>query len=180
MTEGIAQFGSARPRSRVVVAPDDRVPGAYVGEPSATYVGSTLLTVRPLAGNGRLYTGTGTGSGGGELLNGALAADCYAQKPAIASSGGETYAAWWQWDCPQTGLFVASVDPATGKLGAPTPVPQSTWDPRQRRRDQLGCAGLDRLSLAARPGGGLFLAYARQEGDTGRPCSGASARLHRR
>lgn len=166
VTEGIAQFGSAAPFASWSSLPMIVSPGAYVGEPSATYVGSTLLTVSPLAGNGRLYTGTGTGSGGGELLNGALAADCYAQKPAIASSGGETYAAWWQWDCPQTGLFVASVDPATGKLGAPTPVPQSTWTLGSGAAISWDAPGLDRLSLAARPGGGLFLAYARQEGDT--------------
>lgn len=165
VTEGIAQFASAAPFGSWSALPMIVSAGAYVGEPSATFVGGTLLTVSPLAGNGRLYTGTGTGSGGGELLNGALAADCYAQKPAIASAGGETYAAWWQWDCPQTGLFVASVDPGTGKLGAPGEVPQSSWS--------LGggpiswdAPGLDRLSLAARPGGGLFLAYARQDGDT--------------
>lgn len=165
VTEGIVQFGAAPPYASWSALPMVVSPGAYVGEPSAAFVGGTLLTVSPLAGNGKLYKDTGTGSGGGELLNGALSADCYAQKPALASSGGDTYAAWWQWDCPQTGLYVAAVDPATGKLGAPTEVPQSTWTTGSGTVTSWDAPGLDRLSFAARPGGGLYLAYARQDGD---------------
>lgn len=166
VTEGIVQFGATAPYASWSALPMIVSPGAYVGEPSATFVGGTMLTVSPLAGNGKLYKDTGTGAGGGEPLNGALSADCYAQKPAIATSGGETFAAWWQWDCPQTGLYVASVDPATGKLGAPTEVPQSTWTTGSGAATSWDAPGLDRLSFAARPGGGLYLAYARQDGDT--------------
>ncbi|MEH3053036.1 MAG: VWD domain-containing protein [Patulibacter minatonensis] len=164
VTEGIVQFGALAPFDSWGARPMIVSGGAYVGEPMSTFVGNTMLTVSGLAGNGKVYRDTGVPTGGGTLLNGALSADCYAMKPAIASSGGETYAAWWQWDCPQTGLYVAAIDPATGKPGEPVLVPQSVWT------SSIGAAawdapGLDRLSLAARAGGGVYLAYARQDGD---------------
>ncbi len=164
VTEGIVQFAAGAPFESWSALPSVVSPGAYVGEPMAMFVGDTMLTVSGLNGGGKVFRNTGTGAGGGEPLNGALSADCYAMKPAIASSAGETFAAFWQWDCPQTGLFVASIDPATGKPGDEIPVPQSVWN-GSVGSTAWDSPGLDRLSLAARPGGGVYLAYARQDGD---------------
>jgi len=165
VTEGIVQFGSGAPYDSWSRLPMVASPGSYVGEPMATFAGDTLLTVSGRNGGGKIYRGTGIPNEGGEPLNGALSADCYAMKPAIATTGSETYAAWWQWDCPQTGLYVAPIDPATGKPGDEIAVPQSTWSSPALGTATWDAPGLDRLSLAARPGGGVYLAYARQDGD---------------
>ena len=166
VTEGIVHFAAGAPYDSWSALAQVVSPGAYVGEPMSTFVGDKMLTVSGLNGGGKVYLGTGNPGGSGLPLNGALSADCYAMKPAIATTSGETYAAWWQWDCPQTGLYVAPIDPATGKPGDEIAVPQSVWSTPGLGALTWDAPGLDRLSLAARPGGGVFLAYARQDDDT--------------
>ncbi len=162
--EGITQFGSVPPYSTWDPRPLVTGKGfSYVGEPMAVVVDGTLFTVNGQAGRGRVYRGESP-TNDGFVLNGALSPACYATKPAIAASGTTIIAAWYQWDCPQTGVYVATIDPATGAPGIPTEAPQSLWTSSSGPQTWDSIA-LDRMSLVARPGGGIYLAYARQDGD---------------
>jgi von Willebrand factor type D domain len=135
---------------------------SYAGRPQGLYVpDGTLLTVSPMAGVGRLFRNTGTPNEG-VALN-AAAPDCYATSPTLARDGatGAVWAAWVQWDCPQIGVFVQQVDPATGALAGPAlKAPGSSW--RIAGRDGYAEPGLDEnLAFTGRPGQpGVFLAFA--------------------
>lgn len=118
-----------------------------------------LLTVSPMAGVSRVFRGQASA---GEGVPVPVPAGCYGSSPAIArdSVSGVVYVAWLQWDCPQTGVFVGQVDPATGGfIGTPAQAPGSSW---------AGTSGpsypslslSESLALTGRPGQpGVFLAY---------------------
>jgi von Willebrand factor type D domain len=134
---------------------------SYADTPVALAVpGGGLLTISPMAGVSQLFSGA-TGAGQGVPVP--VPPGCYGSSPAMArdSASGQVFVAWYQWDCPQVGVFVAQVDPATGTfVGTPVQAPGSSWtssggQPAGPDPD-LG----ERLAMTGRPGQpGVFLAY---------------------
>jgi hypothetical protein len=130
----------------------------YASRPFALFRGDTLFTASPMAGVGRIFRGAPAGPG---VEPTASKPDCYGSSPTLArdEQSGELWVAWMQWDCPEVGLFVQQLDPATGNLvGSPQMAPGSS-------NGSTGSAPFfqpadEPLAFTGRPGqAGVFLAY---------------------
>ena len=135
----------------------------YVSRPFALFRGDTLFTASAMAGVGRVFRGAPAGPG---VEPTASRPDCYGSSPTLAGDeqSGELWIAWMQWDCPDVGVFVQQVDPATGSLvGSPQMAPGSS-------NGSTGGAPFflpadEPLAFTGRPGqAGVFLAYPTGDG----------------
>lgn len=140
---------------------------SYASRPDALFgPGGTLLTVSPMAGGSRVFAGAGEGNPA--IDPNPTKPDCYTTSPALARDGasGAVWLAWVQWNCPDIGVYVQQLDPATGApVGAPAQAPGSSWtrsDGSTRYTDLLLS---ERLALVGRPGqAGVYLAYWTDDG----------------
>ncbi len=129
---------------------------SYAGTPAGLGLpDGTTVTVSPMAGVARVFRGAPALDDGVTVP---VPEGCYGTSPAVARDGadGAVWIAWLQWDCPQTGVFAARYDPATGAFSPPVQAPGSTWG----SGDYPSLSLDDPLALAGRPGrDGVWLAY---------------------
>jgi von Willebrand factor type D domain len=157
---GVYQYGRAGDGSWAGLGLVTGYGSSYADAPAAQPLpDGNLLTVSPMAGVARVFRGQ---AGAGEGTPVPVADGCYGSSPAIArdSVTGIVYVAWYQWNCPQEGVFVVQVDTATGGfVGQPAQAPGSVW---------TGTSGTEspninldeRLAMTGRPGQpGVYLAY---------------------
>ncbi|MTD45255.1 hypothetical protein GKE82_13390 [Conexibacter sp. W3-3-2] len=119
----------------------------------------TPLTVLPRGGAAHLARGVGR-TDPGERVDPEGGSDCYASSVAVAiDAGAEAWTIGGRWDCPSPSLVAHRVDAATGTPVGPAIVPPGGADGYALGYDDA--AGLRRLSLVARSGGGVLLGYRR-------------------
>jgi von Willebrand factor type D domain len=164
---GVYQYARGAGGAWARLGPVTTFGASYLGRPGGVFLGDgTLISFSPMAGVSRLFRNSGSPNPGREPS--AVPAGCYASSPALGRDGasGALWFAWLQWDCPQTGVFVQQVDPATGAtVGPALQAPGSTWTSGGgfQRHVQLG--GNERLAFTGRPGqAGVYLAYASDDG----------------
>ena len=91
-------------------------------------------------------------------LQGQLGGCCgYSPDIAVDTKNGDAFVVWYSNATDKLGVFAQSLDPATGTpSGAPTQMPGSTtlFNERQASSQQL-----QRTPIAARAGGGVYVAY---------------------
>jgi hypothetical protein len=161
--DGIAQFGSSPPYTDWSPGPVvSDINYAYLGTPMSVVAGGALLTVSKNLTETVVYRGEAPDNAGVTLNP--QRGSCSTDKPAIAATDAETVVAWTQAACDQAGVYVASVDPATGQPGQAVQAPQSQYT-SYLGTDATAARGVDHVALTARPGGGVYLAYARQDPD---------------
>jgi len=164
---GIYHYARAADGSWSRLGPVTTVGYSYASRPDALFsAGGALLTVSPMAGNSRVFAGAADGNPG--IDPNPAEPDCYTTSPALARDGasGAVWLAWVQWDCPDIGVYVQQLDPATGTpVGAPVKAPGSSWTRPDGSARYPDLTLSERLAFTGRPGqAGVFLAYPTDDG----------------